>query len=130
MASHTCSVVCADCSAPGTPPRSSTHSRRHSRTSDPKWALINKGVLVCDDCCSAHRLLGRHISDVRSLTKSLWPPTLLEVETKARERRSKMVAPRGAPWEKKEKPKPAVSLSRAIFPRPLSDDHLAGEQGS
>ncbi|XP_065831543.1 ARF GTPase-activating protein GIT2-like [Oscarella lobularis] len=64
MASHTCSVVCADCSAP-----------------DPKWALINKGVLVCDDCCSAHRLLGRHISDVRSLTKSLWPPTLLEMIT-------------------------------------------------
>nr|XP_002732340.1 PREDICTED: ankyrin repeat domain-containing protein 11-like [Saccoglossus kowalevskii] len=42
--------VCADCGAP-----------------DPGWASINHGVLICDECCSVHRSLGRHISQVRPL---------------------------------------------------------------
>uniref|UniRef100_A0A4W3J5Z9 G protein-coupled receptor kinase interacting ArfGAP 2b n=1 Tax=Callorhinchus milii TaxID=7868 RepID=A0A4W3J5Z9_CALMI len=52
--------ICADCSV-----------------SDLRWASINRGVLICDDCCSVHRSLGRHISQVRHLTHTPWPPTLL-----------------------------------------------------
>ncbi|XP_071428093.1 ARF GTPase-activating protein GIT2 isoform X2 [Pithys albifrons albifrons] len=59
------SEVCADCSA-----------------QDPCWASINRGVLLCDECCSVHRSLGRHISQVRHLKHTPWPPTLLQmVET-------------------------------------------------
>uniref|UniRef100_A0A671EY26 GIT ArfGAP 1 n=1 Tax=Rhinolophus ferrumequinum TaxID=59479 RepID=A0A671EY26_RHIFE len=54
--------VCADCSAP-----------------DPGWASISRGVLVCDECCSVHRSLGRHISIVKHLRHSAWPPTLLQM---------------------------------------------------
>lgn len=46
---------------------------------DPGWASISRGVLVCDECCSVHRSLGRHISIVKHLRHSAWPPTLLQV---------------------------------------------------
>ncbi|XP_040106833.1 ARF GTPase-activating protein GIT2 isoform X2 [Oryx dammah] len=59
------SEVCADCSGP-----------------DPSWASVNRGTFICDDCCSVHRSLGRHISQVRHLKHTPWPPTLLQmVET-------------------------------------------------
>ncbi|XP_061459344.1 ARF GTPase-activating protein GIT2 isoform X8 [Rhineura floridana] len=49
---------------------------------DPCWASINRGVLICDECCSVHRSLGRHISQVRHLKHTPWPTTLLQmVET-------------------------------------------------
>ncbi|CAM5104392.1 unnamed protein product [Natator depressus] len=54
--------VCADCSAP-----------------DPGWASINRGVLICDECCSIHRSLGRHISIVKHLRHSPWPSPLLQM---------------------------------------------------
>uniref|UniRef100_A0A8C6TLG3 G protein-coupled receptor kinase interacting ArfGAP 1 n=1 Tax=Neogobius melanostomus TaxID=47308 RepID=A0A8C6TLG3_9GOBI len=54
--------ICADCSAP-----------------DPGWSSINRGVLICDECCSVHRSLGRHISIVKHLRHSGWPPTLLQM---------------------------------------------------
>ncbi|XP_031752530.1 ARF GTPase-activating protein GIT1 isoform X3 [Xenopus tropicalis] len=54
--------VCADCSAP-----------------DPGWASINRGVLICDECCSVHRSLGRHISIVKHLRHSTWPSSLLQM---------------------------------------------------
>ncbi|XP_030073782.1 ARF GTPase-activating protein GIT2 isoform X2 [Microcaecilia unicolor] len=54
--------VCADCSVP-----------------DPHWASINRGVLICDECCSVHRSLGRHLSQVRHLKHTPWPPTLLQM---------------------------------------------------
>ncbi|KAK1900229.1 ARF GTPase-activating protein GIT1, partial [Dissostichus eleginoides] len=54
--------VCADCSAP-----------------DPGWTSINRGVLICDECCSVHRSLGRHISIVKHLRHSGWPPALLQM---------------------------------------------------
>ncbi|KAM3826161.1 ARF GTPase-activating protein GIT2 isoform 2-T2 [Vipera latastei] len=59
------SDVCADCSA-----------------AEPTWASVNRGVLLCDECCSVHRSLGRHISQVRHLKHTAWPATLLQmVET-------------------------------------------------
>uniref|UniRef100_A0A1A8C8N4 G protein-coupled receptor kinase interacting ArfGAP 1 n=3 Tax=Nothobranchius TaxID=28779 RepID=A0A1A8C8N4_NOTKA len=54
--------VCADCSAP-----------------DPGWSSINRGILICDECCSVHRSLGHHISIVKHLRHSGWPPTLLQM---------------------------------------------------
>ncbi|XP_059154314.1 ARF GTPase-activating protein GIT2-like isoform X2 [Physella acuta] len=47
--------VCADCTAP-----------------EPTWASINRGVLICDECCSVHRSLGRHISQVKNLKRGSW----------------------------------------------------------
>ncbi|XP_012586433.1 PREDICTED: ARF GTPase-activating protein GIT2 isoform X4 [Condylura cristata] len=59
------SEVCADCSGP-----------------DPSWASVNRGTFICDECCSVHRSLGRHISQVRHLKHTSWPSTLLQmVET-------------------------------------------------
>ncbi|XP_051539089.1 ARF GTPase-activating protein GIT2-like isoform X17 [Myxocyprinus asiaticus] len=54
--------ICADCSAP-----------------DARWASINRGILICDECCSIHRGLGRHSSQVRHLTQTLWPPSQLQM---------------------------------------------------
>ncbi|OWA49955.1 ARF GTPase-activating protein GIT2 [Hypsibius exemplaris] len=58
------SQICADCSAPDAP-----------------WASLNRGVLICDECCSVHRILGRHISQVKSLKKSPWAPSQLTMVT-------------------------------------------------
>ncbi|KAH8401082.1 hypothetical protein KR009_002885 [Drosophila setifemur] len=52
--------VCGDCGA-----------------SDPSWASINRGILLCADCCSVHRSLGRHISIVKSLRQGNWEPSVL-----------------------------------------------------
>ncbi|XP_069475500.1 ARF GTPase-activating protein GIT2 isoform X9 [Ambystoma mexicanum] len=57
------SEVCADCSV-------------HA----PLWASVNRGVLICDECCSVHRSLGRHISQVRHLKHTSWPATLLQFQ--------------------------------------------------
>uniref|UniRef100_A0A6I8RHT8 G protein-coupled receptor kinase-interacting ArfGAP 1 n=1 Tax=Xenopus tropicalis TaxID=8364 RepID=A0A6I8RHT8_XENTR len=46
---------------------------------DPGWASINRGVLICDECCSVHRSLGRHISIVKHLRHSTWPSSLLQM---------------------------------------------------
>eukprot|EP00088_Acartia_fossae_P047899 TRINITY_DN5206_c0_g1_i3.p1 TRINITY_DN5206_c0_g1~~TRINITY_DN5206_c0_g1_i3.p1 ORF type:complete len:797 (-),score=157.50 TRINITY_DN5206_c0_g1_i3:147-2498(-) len=52
--------VCADCGA-----------------SNASWASVNRGVLICSDCCSVHRSLGRHISHVKSLKHGTWIPEQL-----------------------------------------------------
>ncbi|EDO44131.1 predicted protein [Nematostella vectensis] len=49
--------ICADCSAP-------------------EWASLNRCVMICDECCSVHRSLGRHVSQVKHLKHPIWPPTL------------------------------------------------------
>ncbi|XP_001361748.3 ARF GTPase-activating protein GIT2 [Drosophila pseudoobscura] len=54
------SEVCGDCGA-----------------TDPSWASINRGILLCADCCSVHRSLGRHISIVKSLRQGNWEPSVL-----------------------------------------------------
>uniref|UniRef100_I3K8Y0 G protein-coupled receptor kinase interacting ArfGAP 2b n=1 Tax=Oreochromis niloticus TaxID=8128 RepID=I3K8Y0_ORENI len=45
----------------------------------PRWASVNRGVLICDECCSIHRGLGRHSSQVRHLTHSPWPHSQLQM---------------------------------------------------
>uniref|UniRef100_A0A669EB30 GIT ArfGAP 2 n=1 Tax=Oreochromis niloticus TaxID=8128 RepID=A0A669EB30_ORENI len=44
-----------------------------------KSQLFLGGVLICDECCSVHRSLGRHSSQVRHLTHTPWPPTQLQM---------------------------------------------------
>ncbi|XP_017564794.1 ARF GTPase-activating protein GIT2a isoform X9 [Pygocentrus nattereri] len=56
------SEVCADCGLP-----------------DPHWASVNRAVLICDQCCSVHRSLGRHSSQIRHLVRTSWPPTQLQM---------------------------------------------------
>ncbi|XP_032241813.2 ARF GTPase-activating protein GIT2 [Nematostella vectensis] len=51
--------ICADCSAPA-----------------PEWASLNRCVMICDECCSVHRSLGRHVSQVKHSKHPIWPPTL------------------------------------------------------
>nr|XP_054772906.1 ARF GTPase-activating protein GIT2-like [Lytechinus pictus] len=46
----------------------------------PGWASLNRGVLICDECCSVHRSLGRHISQIRALPHGPpWPRSLYEM---------------------------------------------------
>ncbi|XP_043695346.1 ADP-ribosylation factor GTPase-activating protein AGD4-like isoform X2 [Telopea speciosissima] len=55
---------CAECSA-----------------SEPEWASLNLGVLLCIECSGVHRNLGVHISKVRSiiLDVKVWEPTIMEL---------------------------------------------------
>ncbi|KAF7390710.1 hypothetical protein HZH66_009190 [Vespula vulgaris] len=46
---------------------------------EPGWASINRAILLCDDCCGIHRSLGRHISHIKSLHKSIWNIHLLNM---------------------------------------------------
>lgn len=43
---------------------------------DPDWVIVNRGLYICDECCSIHRSLGRHISQVKSLSADWCPVTL------------------------------------------------------
>ncbi|KAI6203362.1 Arf-GAP domain-containing protein [Aphelenchoides besseyi] len=43
------------------------------------WASLNRGVIICPDCCYVHRSLGRHISHIRSLSKGVWNGSQLEL---------------------------------------------------
>ena len=54
--------VCADCGA-----------------SSPSWASVSRGVLICADCASVHRSLGRHISHVKCLNQGSWIPEQLRM---------------------------------------------------
>ncbi|CAF1039523.1 unnamed protein product [Adineta steineri] len=45
----------------------------------PHWCSINHGVFLCDECCSIHLSLGRHISQIKSFKQSYWPPTQLNL---------------------------------------------------
>lgn len=47
--------------------------------SDPSWASINRGILLCSECCSVHRSLGRHISQIKSLRQGKWTPSVLQL---------------------------------------------------
>ncbi|CAO1324458.1 unnamed protein product [Diamesa tonsa] len=44
---------------------------------DPTFCSLNRGILLCSDCCSVHRSLGRHISIIKSLRQGSWSPSVL-----------------------------------------------------
>ncbi|KAH0644811.1 hypothetical protein KY284_032695 [Solanum tuberosum] len=49
--------------------------------SEPDWASLHLGILICIECSSIHRNLGVHISKVRSilLDVRVWEPTILDL---------------------------------------------------
>ncbi|MED6125064.1 hypothetical protein PIB30_064952 [Stylosanthes scabra] len=49
--------------------------------SEPDWASLNLGILVCIECSGVHRNLGVHISKVRSLTLDVkvWDSSVLSM---------------------------------------------------
>ncbi|VDP13401.1 unnamed protein product [Soboliphyme baturini] len=51
--------------------RSAIQSLRN--VTDPDWASLNLGALICIQCSGIHRNLGTHISRVRSLDLDEWP---------------------------------------------------------
>uniref|UniRef100_W5KA43 GIT ArfGAP 2 n=1 Tax=Astyanax mexicanus TaxID=7994 RepID=W5KA43_ASTMX len=51
----------------------------NSDCEDPHWASVNRAVLICDQCCSVHRSLGRHSSQIRHLVHTVWSPTQLQM---------------------------------------------------
>lgn len=55
-------MVCADCG-----------------DSEVSWAIINRGLLICEECCSVHRSLGRHISQLKSLCRGHWRSSQLNM---------------------------------------------------
>lgn len=48
-------------------------------STDPDWASLNLGALMCIECSGIHRNLGTHLSRVRSLDLDDWPIELIKV---------------------------------------------------
>ena len=47
---------------------------------NPNWACVNRGIMLCSDCCSVHRSLGRHVSQIKcakSNCGAVWVPEQL-----------------------------------------------------
>ena len=66
---------CADCEQTSEMKNENVNFQREksNKCSDPSWASLNLGALICRDCASLHRNLGTHLSRVRSLELDEWP---------------------------------------------------------
>ncbi|XP_033212377.1 ARF GTPase-activating protein GIT1 isoform X3 [Belonocnema kinseyi] len=71
------SDICADCGTLGI--NLLAFFRKVSEIFEPSWASLNRAILLCDECCSIHRSLGRHISHIKFLHKGPWSTSLLKM---------------------------------------------------
>ena len=46
---------------------------------DPEWASSNMGVFICVNCSGIHRMLGTHISRVKSCLLDQWSDDAVQV---------------------------------------------------
>jgi hypothetical protein len=46
---------------------------------NPEWASINHGCVLCIECSGIHRKMGAHVSRIRSLTLDEWSPELVAI---------------------------------------------------
>jgi len=88
--------VCGECGAP-----------------DNTWASVNLGVLLCLRCSGAHRQLGVHISQVRSVGLDQWKPVWLHRVLAIGNRRS------NAFWERRY-----TAGAQGTHPRPNASTPL------
>jgi hypothetical protein len=51
---------------------------------DPPWASLNRGLLICSECASIHRTLGRHVSRVAHFKRMNANPRLTNVSRSRR----------------------------------------------
>lgn len=64
---------CVDCDATSKLKKNKKFGKIYYFFTDPDWASLNLGVLMCIECSGIHRNLGSHISRVRSLDLDEWP---------------------------------------------------------
>ena len=65
---------CADCGQTSKPLRKLAIRGfiQSFSVSDPEWASINHGCVLCIECSGIHRKMGAHVSRIRSLTLDEW----------------------------------------------------------
>lgn len=64
---NTSNRICADCSV-----------------EHPQWAVVNMGIVVCENCAGVHRSFDKRLSKVRSLRMDtkIWTPSLVDMMTR------------------------------------------------
>eukprot|EP00483_Globobulimina_turgida_P009966 UN09985 len=64
-------------------PRLATITQQWTQCADcddtnPKWAEVSRGILLCIQCCAVHRSLGTDVSKVRSITLDKWTQPMVD----------------------------------------------------
>uniref|UniRef100_A0A913HD90 Centaurin-gamma-1A n=1 Tax=Strongyloides stercoralis TaxID=6248 RepID=A0A913HD90_STRER len=83
------------------------------RATNPIWASINLGILICIECSGIHRNLGTHISKVRSLELDDWPIEYLAVMKAIGNSFSNKIWEHNAPKDKKPLPDSTRDIKEA-----------------
>lgn len=91
---------------------------------NPEWASINHGCLLCIECSGIHRKMGAHVSRIRSLTLDEWSSELVAIMLAMGNKKHHQI------WEaRKPRSKPSPTSSREeretfIRAKYIAKDHL------